>query len=154
MQSVDDPIPREYPAVPLMGVGAIITDGRRVMLVKRGKEPSFGEWSIPGGLVHVGETLHAAVAREAMEETGLTVVPVGLVELLDRIFHDDRGNVQYHYVLADYRCKVVDGEPMAGSDALDAQWFERDRLTQLGLAPVTLRVILKALDGNHAPFIS
>jgi 8-oxo-dGTP diphosphatase len=154
MQSVDDSIPRAYPTTPLMGVGAIITDGSRVILVKRGKEPSLGEWSIPGGLVRVGETLHAAVAREALEETGLTVVPEDLVELLERILHDDRGRVQYHYVLADYRCKVIDGRPIAGSDAVDAQWFERDRLTQLGLAPVTLRVILKALDGRHAPFIS
>ncbi len=137
---------REYPSTPLVGVGAVITAGSRVVLIRRGKEPSRGEWSIPGGLVRVGETLTQAVAREAAEETGLTVRPEELIELLERIFHDDRGRVQYHYVLADYRCHVTGGQLAAGSDALDAQWVERDDLGPLGLAPVTLNVILKALD--------
>jgi 8-oxo-dGTP diphosphatase len=137
---------REYPSAPLVGVGAVITDGARVLLIKRAKEPSRGEWSIPGGLVHLGETIQEAVAREAVEETGLTVRPEELIELLERIFHDDRGRVRYHYVLADYRCQVAGGEAVAGSDALEARWFERDELEQLELAPVTLGVILKALD--------
>jgi 8-oxo-dGTP diphosphatase len=146
----DDAITRDYPAVPLMGVGAIITDGSRVLLIKRGKEPARGEWSIPGGLVRVGETLNEAVAREALEETGLTVQAEDLVELLERIFYDVQGRVQYHYVLADYQCRVLNGEPNAGSDALEARWFERDELRHMRLAPVTLSVILKALDGGNA----
>lgn len=150
MPDDDHAIVRDYPAVPLMGVGAIITDGRRVLLIKRGKEPARGQWSIPGGLVHVGETLKDAVVREAWEETGLTVQVEALVELLERIFHDAQGRVQYHYVLADYRCSVLDGRPNAGSDALDARWFGRDELSHMGLAQITLNVILKALDGLNA----
>jgi 8-oxo-dGTP diphosphatase len=141
---------REYPCTPLVGVGAIITAGRRVLLIKRGKEPSRGEWSIPGGLVHVGETLTDAVMREAAEETGLIVRPEELVELLERIFHDEQGRVRYHYVLADYRCAIVGGDVVAGSDALDARWFERDELEELGLASITLKVILKALETGIA----
>jgi len=93
---------REYPRFPLVGVGALIVDDRRIVLIRRAKPPSVGEWSIPGGLVHVGETLVEAVKREAFEETGLEVEPLGLVELLERIFPDDRGRVRHHYVLADY----------------------------------------------------
>jgi 8-oxo-dGTP diphosphatase len=106
----------------------------------------MGEWSIPGGLVKVGETLKDAVIREAFEETGLQVEPYDLVELLERIFHDRDGRVQYHYVLADYLCRAVGGKLIAGSDVTDAAWVDREQLPELGLAPVTLRVVLKALD--------
>lgn len=154
MQPGDGVMLREYPPIPLVGVGAVITAGCRVVLIRRGKEPSRGEWSIPGGLVRVGETLREAVTREAAEETGLTVRPEELVELLERIFRDDQGRVRYHYVLADYRCQVTGGHLIAGSDALDAQWVERDELEQLGLAPVTLSVILKTLDTGSGDKIS
>ncbi|MEJ2719096.1 MAG: NUDIX hydrolase [Deltaproteobacteria bacterium] len=137
---------REYPSRPLVGVGALIVDSGRIVLVRRGSFPSRGEWSIPGGLVKVGETLKEAVAREAFEETGLRVEPQDLVELLERIFHDREGRIQYHYVLADYRCRVAGGELAAASDATDAAWIDREQLPQLGLAEVTLRVVLKALD--------
>jgi 8-oxo-dGTP diphosphatase len=161
MEHSDCVTSREYPSSPLVGVGAVITSGGSVLLIRRGKEPSRGEWSIPGGLVRVGETLKEAVARESAEETGLIVRPDELVELLERIFHDDRGRVRYHYVLADYRCQVVGGQLAAGSDALEAQWVEHDRLERMGLARVTLNVIRKAMDargtegyhargGNHA----
>lgn len=146
MQPKDDAASRMYPPRPLVGVGAIITDAARVVLIKRGHEPSQGEWSIPGGLVSVGETLKEATAREALEETGLYVRPVGLVELLERIFHDSKGRVQYHYVLADYRCEVLRGSLNAGSDAAEARWFDRADLSGLKLADITLSVILKALD--------
>jgi ADP-ribose pyrophosphatase YjhB (NUDIX family) len=137
---------REYPPRPLVGVGALIADSGRIVLVRRGSLPSLGEWSIPGGLVKVGETLHDAVVREAFEETGLEVEPFDLVELLERIFHDSHGRVQYHYVLADYVCRAAGGELIAGSDVTDAAWVDREQLPQLGLAPITLRVALKALD--------
>jgi 8-oxo-dGTP diphosphatase len=143
----DDPeVEREYPSSPLVGVGAIITDGERTVLVRRAKPPSAGEWSIPGGLVHVGEALKDAVIREALEETGLKVEPVCLVELLDRIFCDELGRVQYHYVLADYLCQVVDGVLSAGSDAAEAKWAYRSELPAMEIAPVTVKVILKAMD--------
>ena len=137
---------REYPSRPLVGVGALIADSGRIVLIRRGSLPSLGEWSIPGGLVKIGETLKDAVIREAFEETGLRVEPYDLVELLERIFRDQDGLVQYHYVLADYLCRPVDGELIAGSDVTDAAWVDREQLPELGLAPVTLRVALKALD--------
>jgi 8-oxo-dGTP diphosphatase len=141
-----DEIAREYPAMPLVGVGAVISDGDRVILVRRGSPPGVGEWSIPGGMVHVGETLMQAVIREAHEETGLHVEPQSLVELLERIFPDGDGRIRYHYVLADYWCTVTGGTLAAGSDAIDAQWVSRDDLTGYKPAAVTQSVILKALD--------
>jgi 8-oxo-dGTP diphosphatase len=139
-------IEREYPLAPLVGVGAIITDGDRAVLARRAKAPALGEWSIPGGLVHVGETLEEAVIREALEETGLNVEPTELVELLERIFRDDQGRVQYHYVIADYHCTVINGVLSAGSDAAEVRWAERAELLEMEIAPITLRVILKAMD--------
>ncbi len=140
---------REYPQIPLVGVGAIIAQNNRVALVQRGAEPSKGDWSIPGGLVNVGETLRDASIREALEETNLEVEPIQLVELVERIFRDASGRVQYHYVLADFLCSVRGGKLVAGSDALDARWFHRNELQQLNLADITLQVILKGLDVNH-----
>ncbi len=138
-------ISREYPKFPLVGVGAIISQDNQVILVRRGKEPSKGDWSIPGGLVDLGETLRDAVIREALEETGLEVEPTELVEVAERIFRDDLGRVKYHYVLADFLCRVRKGNLVAGSDALDARWFHPDELPGLDLAEITLRVILKGL---------
>jgi 8-oxo-dGTP diphosphatase len=139
-------IEREYPHAPLIGVGALILDHDRIVLARRGKEPSCGEWSIPGGLVHLGETLQEAVAREALEETGLQVEPQHLVELLERIFPDENGRVRYHYVLADFSCKVVGGNLKAGSDASEVAWAEGSRLEDFNLAPITLKVIRKAME--------
>jgi 8-oxo-dGTP diphosphatase len=139
-------VKREYPDTPLIGVGALIVDGDRIVLARRGKEPSCGEWSIPGGLVHLGETLQEAVAREALEETGLRVEPQRLVELLERIFPGENGRIQYHYVLADFLCKVVGGSLKAGSDASEVAWAEASGLEDFNLAPITLKVIRKALD--------
>jgi 8-oxo-dGTP diphosphatase len=140
-----DCLSRKYPAHPLVGVGAIIIVEDRIALVRRGKQPSKGEWSIPGGLVKVGETLSDAVIRVTLEETGLHVRPLDLVELLERIFRDQQGRVRYHYILADYLCSVAGGDLSAGSDAAEAGWFKRHELARLNLAPVTLRIIFKAL---------
>ena len=134
---------REFPQAPLVGVGAVIVEQGKVLLVQRGSEPLKGHWSLPGGLVEVGESLHAAVVREVTEETGLLVEPVELVELLDRIYRDgDR--VRYHYVIADYLCRVTGGSLQAASDAAAARWVERAEWNShsiLVLDPITVRVI-------------
>lgn len=138
---------REYPEHPLVGVGAIIVDKdrRRVLLIKRGREPALGRWSLPGGLVDVGETLTDALRREVLEETGLAVTVGPMVETLDRIVCDDAGRVRFHYVLVDYLCTVGADEPLGGSDAEEARWFEIERLGDLEMTEATHEVISKAL---------
>jgi ADP-ribose pyrophosphatase YjhB (NUDIX family) len=138
---------REYPEAPLVGVGAVVFDDGRVLLVRRGREPLKGHWSLPGGMLELGESLVEGVVREIREETGLIVEPLELVELLDRI-HRDGERVRYHYVIADYLCRVVSGELKAASDADAVRWVERPKwigaeATQgaLKLDPVTVRVI-------------
>ena len=134
---------REFPSAPLVGVGAVIVDRGRVLLVQRATEPARDHWSIPGGLVELGEPLEQALIREVSEETGLVVEPVALVELLDRIYREaDR--IRYHYVIADYLCRVVGGELRASSDAAAVRWTERaewNSHSALALDPVTVRVV-------------
>ena len=132
---------REFPQTPLAGVGAAIIEDGRVLLVQRAHEPMKGRWSIPGGLVEVGEPLHAAVVREVREETGLAVEPLELVELFDQI-HREGARVRYHYVIADYLCRVIGGTLRAGSDAAAVRWAERaEWLTPGTFDPVTVRVV-------------
>jgi 8-oxo-dGTP diphosphatase len=136
---------REYPEHPRVGVGGVVISGDRVLLARRGTEPLRGEWSIPGGLLELGETLAAGVARELREETGLKVRPVELIDAFDRIFSPDGSNrPKYHYVLLDYLCEVVSGEPKAGSDVTDLAFAREDELPQYALAPITLGVVRKA----------
>lgn len=134
---------REFPSSPLVGVGAVIVDRGRVLLVRRGTEPAKGMWSIPGGLIETGEKLRQAVVREVREETGLAVEPVALIELLDRIIREgDR--VRYHYVIADYLCRVTGGTLGAASDVDEVRWVERSAWTGEGALvadPVTARVL-------------
>lgn len=135
-----------------MGVGAVIVDGERVVLVKRAHEPLKGEWSLPGGTVEVGETLHHAVAREVREETGLDVHVGPLIEVLDRIHRGDDGRVEYHFVLLDYRCTVAAGTLAHGSDATDVSWAPVNDLAQYRLSDVAMRVIARALElGERTP---
>jgi mutator protein MutT len=134
---------REFPEVPRMAVGAVVVDRGRVLLVRRAKEPGKGNWSLPGGALELGESLSDGVVREVREETGLTVRTVELVELLDRI-HRDGDRVRYHYVIADYLCRLVGGEMQAASDAEAVRWVERaewNSHSALKLDPITVRVI-------------
>jgi 8-oxo-dGTP diphosphatase len=137
---------REYPDTPLVGVGAIIIEGDRVVLVKRGHAPLQGKWSIPGGVLEVGETLRKAVVREALEETGLAVEPGELLGVFERVVPDEQGRMRYHYVLIDFLCRRVAGELCAADDAEEAQWFQRHELARLELAPETEEVIRKGLE--------
>lgn len=137
---------REYPEQPLVGVGAIIIEGDRVLLVKRGHAPLLGEWSIPGGVLEVGETLREAAVREALEETGLTVETAELLGVYDRVLRDNDERTLYHYVLIDFLCQRVAGEAKPSGDAQDVGWFTYPEAVSLSLAEDTLDVIRKGFD--------
>lgn len=132
---------REYPQLPLVGVGAIIIANSKVALIKRGKQPLLGEWSIPGGMLELGETLRAGAEREAREETGLTVRATEMLGVFERLVPDERGQTKYHYVLIDFLCEIVSGELCAGHDASDARWFTREEVVMLPLPEDTAAVI-------------
>jgi 8-oxo-dGTP diphosphatase len=134
---------REYPQAPIVGVGAVILDGDRVLLIRRGHEPLQGQWSIPGGALEVGETLNEGVQREVLEETGLTVEPVAMIEVFDRIARDEEDRVRFHYVLVDYLCRVTGGELCCATDAVEARWATLDELDEV--AKFTVAVIEKAI---------
>jgi 8-oxo-dGTP diphosphatase len=140
---MDARMDREYPQRPLVGVGAVVVDDGRVLLVRRGSEPLKGHWTLPGGALEVGESLAEGVAREVREETGLEVEPIELIEVLDRI-HREGERVHYHYVIADYLCRVMGGELQAASDADAVRWVDRaewNSHSALIVDPVTVRVI-------------
>jgi ADP-ribose pyrophosphatase YjhB (NUDIX family) len=138
-------IQREFPTTPLVGVGAVVVEDGRVLLVRRGSQPLKGHWTLPGGMLEVGETLAAGVVREVREETSLDVELIELVDLLDRI-HREGDRVRYHYVIADYLCRVTGGQLRAASDADAVRWVERSEWNShsaLVLDPITVRVIEK-----------
>ncbi len=134
---------REFPEQPIIGVGAIIIEDGRVLLVKRAHPPIAGQWSIPGGALEVGELVREAAVREAREETGLIVEPGELLGVFDRVLRNAEQRVQYHYVLIDFLCKPVGGELCAASDAAEVRWFTREELPALNLAEDTHEVILQ-----------
>jgi len=136
-------VTREYPDRPLIGVGSIIIEDDRVVLVKRAHPPIQGQWSIPGGVLEIGEFVREAAIREAQEETGLIVEPGELLGVFDRILRDPDKRVQYHYVLIDFLCRRVGGELRAASDAAEVRWFAPDELPALNLAEDTVAVIQK-----------
>jgi 8-oxo-dGTP diphosphatase len=137
---------REYPDKPLIGVGAVIVQENRVLLIRRGQAPLLGEWSLPGGLVECGETLPEATAREAREETGLVVETIDRLGVYERIIRTDDARVRYHYVLIDFLCRPVGGALRAGSDAAEVAWFRREELPALKLVVDTNEVVLKGMD--------
>jgi ADP-ribose pyrophosphatase YjhB (NUDIX family) len=120
---------------------AVIIQEGRVLLVKRAHPPLAGEWSIPGGLLEVGETLRKAAAREALEETGLVVEPLDLLGVFDRVLRDSEGKLQYHYVLIDFLCRRIGGELRAASDAAEVRWCTLEEVRNLQLARDTADVI-------------
>jgi 8-oxo-dGTP diphosphatase len=137
---------REFPESPLVGVGAIIIEENRVLLVKRAHPPLQAQWSIPGGVLEVGELVREAAVREAREETGLIVEPGDLLGVYDRVLRDAEHHVQYHYVLIDFLCRRVGGELLAASDAAEVRWFTREELPALNLAADTQDVIQKGFQ--------
>jgi 8-oxo-dGTP diphosphatase len=134
---------REFPEVPLVGVGLIIIENSRVVLVKRAHPPLQAQWSIPGGVLEVGELVREAAIREAREETGLTVEPGELLGVYDRILRTADQRVQYHYVLIDFLCRRVAGDLAAATDAADVRWVRQEELPGLDLEGDTIDVIRK-----------
>ena len=137
---------REFPTAPIVGVGAVVVDGDRVLLVQRGHEPAKGKWSLPGGMLELGESLVQGVVREVEEESGLVIEAIELIELIDRVdrVSDAAGErVRYHFVIADYLCRVVGGGLKAGSDAEAVRWVDRAEWKNeaLALDPIMVRVI-------------
>ncbi len=144
---------REYPEQPLVGVGAIIVDAGRIALVERGHPPLLGEWSIPGGMVELGETLRQAAEREALEETGLLVRATELLGVFDRIVADSRDekSTQYHYVLIDFLCEPISGDLRASGDATDARWFTPEEADKLPLDANASSMIMLGFEKAASP---
>jgi 8-oxo-dGTP diphosphatase len=137
---------REYPERPLVGVGGVVIAKHRVLLIRRGGPPLEGEWSIPGGMLEVGETLRNGVRRELQEETGLEVRVHDLIEAFDRIMPDADGKWRYHFVILDYLCEAMSGVARAGSDVVDVVWAFEEELTRYSLTSTATRVIKTAFE--------
>jgi 8-oxo-dGTP diphosphatase len=135
---------RDYPERPIIAVGAVIVESDRFVLVQRGTEPHKGEWTIPGGMLECGESLRQAVIREAKEETSLSVEPIALVEVFERIIRNPEGQIQFHYVIMDYLCKAIGGTLQAAQDAADARWLSESDLNGLQVTEGTIQVLNKA----------
>ena len=140
---------RRYPKRPLIGVGAIMLRRDRILMAQRGKQPLKGWWSLPGGALETGESLHDAVCREVLEETGLQIRPLGVLEIFERIMRDARGAPEYHYVLIDYVCRITGGTLSAGDDVCDVAWVRRRELPKLRITEGTLGVIEKAFRNRR-----
>ena len=144
---------REYPERPLVGVGGVVIDNGRALLIRRASEPLRGEWSIPGGMLELGETLEQGVARELLEETGLQVRVLELIEVFERIVYaPDGGSAggnglerpRFHYVIADYLCERISGEHAAASDVTDVVFANEEDLDEFRLTETALRILHKA----------
>ncbi len=136
--------PRRYPERPVVGVGAVVCEAGRVLLVERNQEPHQGTWSLPGGVLELGEPLAEGLRREIREETGLEIRILELVEVFERILLDEQGRPEYHYVLVDYLCEKTGGQLRAGDDVSGAEWVARDRLGAYRLTSGAGPVIEKA----------
>jgi 8-oxo-dGTP diphosphatase len=137
---------REYPDRPMVGVGGVVISDGRTLLIRRGSPPLERQWSIPGGMLEAGETLLEGVRRELAEETGIEVRVLDLIEVFERITLDGEGKARYHFVVLDYLCERVRGEPRAGSDVTDVAWAMPEELRQYSLTETATRVILKAFE--------
>jgi 8-oxo-dGTP diphosphatase len=149
--------PREYPERPVVGIGGVVIDRGRALLIRRGSEPLLGEWSIPGGTLELGESLGNGVARELLEETGVEVRVLDLIEVFDRIFPDDgstradaKQRPRFHFVIVDYLCERLAGEPCAGSDVTDVAFAREEELSRFHLTEAATRVLKKAFAMDRA----
>jgi 8-oxo-dGTP diphosphatase len=148
---------REYPERPVVGIGGVLIDRGRTLLIRRGSEPLHGEWSIPGGTLELGESLEEGVARELLEETGIIVRVLELIEVFDRIYAEDgtiaapaQKKPRFHYVIVDYLCERIDGDPCAGSDATDVAFAGEEELAKYHLTETATRILKKAFAMDRA----
>jgi 8-oxo-dGTP diphosphatase len=143
---------REYPERPLVGVGGVVIKDGRALLILRGSEPLKGEWSIPGGMLELGETLEQGVERELLEEAGLQVRVTGFIEVFDRIYFEPNGTKtdhqkpRFHYVIIDFLCELVSGEAVAGSDVTDVAWAREEELDAFEMTETAMRILRKAFS--------
>ncbi len=136
---------REYPARPIVGVGGVVVDRGRILLIRRGRAPMKGQWSIPGGMVELGERLPTAARRELWEETGLKIRPIAVLEVFDRIVREN-DKVRYHYVIVDYACRRMGGKLRPASDVLEARWARKQDLPRYRLSRKAAEVIRRGFD--------
>ena len=136
---------RTFPEHPIVGVGAVVVEGDRALVVRRANEPLKGEWSVPGGMLELGEKLREGVVREVQEETGLKVEPIEVLDVFDSIFTDPDGRTRYHYVLVDYLCRVVSGSAVAATDVSEVRWVDEGELDGLKMREATAGVIRKGI---------
>jgi ADP-ribose pyrophosphatase YjhB (NUDIX family) len=141
---------REYPDSPVAGVAAIVFSGESVLLVRRGNEPSRGRWGLPGGVVELGEGVEEAMVREVGEETSVTVRPTRLLTVFDSIVRDEEDKIRYHYILCEYLCEAVEGEPRAATDVSDAMWAPLEDLESLDMTRGTRRFIERVRAGEYS----
>ena len=135
---------RNYLNYPFIGVGVVVWDNSRFLLVKRAKSPRKGEWSIPGGRQMLGETTRETASREIQEEASIRINILGLVDVVDSIVKDEKGIVKFHATLVDYVAQYASGTPKAGDDAAEVGWFTLDDLPSLNLWKETDRIILES----------
>lgn len=136
---------RQYPQKPAVAVAGIVFQDGRILIVRRGREPSKGLWTLPGGNLKIGESIRDGLVREILEETGLIVTVNTLVEVVESIHYDTSDEVQYHYVILDYLCTIEKGRLRPASDIEDCQFIEHEKLVEFQLAGTTREVIEKAL---------
>ena len=158
---------REYPERPVVGVGGVVIEAGRALLIRRGSDPLRGQWSIPGGTLELGESLETGVIRELKEETGLTVRIVEMIEVFERIYGDEadaagreprdsasaaatKKRPRYHYVIIDYLCERLDGDAVAGSDVTDVAYATEDEFVRYGLTETATRILRKAFAMDRA----
>lgn len=134
---------RLYPSQPIVGVGIVIFNKQNILLIRRGKNPRKGEWSLPGGAQELGETIFEAAKRETKEETNLEIKVLGLLDVINSIHKDDKGRIKQHYTLIDVYASVISGKPIAGDDADAVSWFNINNINSLNLWSETERIIHK-----------
>lgn len=141
---------REYPERPIVAVGGVVIHDSQVLLVRRGQPPLEGRWSIPGGILEIGETVAEGVSRELQEETGIRVRVGELIEIYEKILRDESDEPQYHFVILDYACEFVEGTVRAGGDVTEAAWVSEQQMESLALTRAAKRVIRKAFSTVRA----